>query len=107
MESDGAKRLKDFRDAVCHNIEDKDQAMIFCKDIMSIISDVIGILEDIYADVFQTRNNSFYKIREIAYVLLSDYWNAIFEQAKKMPNRLNELKELQKMLDCNGTIMGQ
>lgn len=101
LKSDGAIRLKGFRDALCHNIEKDSERMILCQDLMSIIDNVIWMLEDIYADVFQTKNDSFKKIYNLAQIFSDDYWSAICEQADKMPNRLKELTELQNILNYN------
>ena len=98
--SNGTKRVKEFRDSLCHNITEDAQKMIYCKDIMIIIDGVMKILNNIYQKVFNTRNEDFYKIQQISMTLANDYWSAICEQADKMPNRYKELLELQKIISC-------
>ncbi len=98
LHSDGAKRVKNFRDSLCHNIESDSERMLFCNDISSIINTTLNILQSIYLNVFCIPNEDFYKIEYIALTLADDYWKAICEQADKMPNRFEELTELQRML---------
>lgn len=97
--SAGAKRVKDFRDSLCHNIENDSDRMLYCKDIMTIIDTTMHILENVYQYVFNTKNEDFSKIQQIAMALADDYWSAICEQADKAPKRTQELTELQRMLD--------
>lgn len=98
--SEGSKRVKEFRDALCHSMENDSEKMIFCDDIMIIIDDTMKILNNIYKRVFNTTNENFYKIQNLSMLLSDDYWGAICEQADKQPNRFNELTELQRMLFC-------
>lgn len=98
--SDGTKRVKEFRDSLCHNLENDSERMIYCPDILVIIDDVMKILNNIYQYVFNTINDDFYKIQHISKTLADDYWTAICEQADKQPNRHKELTELQRILDC-------
>ena len=100
FDSEEAKRVKDFRDALCHNVENASEKMIYCKDIMTIIADVMDILNGIYQYVFNRNNEDFYKIRNLSMTLADDYWKGICEQADKMPNRHEELLELQKLIGC-------
>lgn len=100
FDSAEAKRVKEFRDSLCHNITEDAQKMIYCKDIMIIIDDVMKILNNIYQKVFNTRNEDFYKIQQISMTLADDYWSAICEQAAKMPDRNKELLELQRIISC-------
>lgn len=100
FDSEEAKRVKKFRDSLCHNIKDDDEIKIYCDDILMLIDDVMKILADIYQYVFNTKNENFYKIQNISKTLVDDYWGAICEQADKMPNRYKELTELQKILSC-------
>lgn len=100
FDSAEAKRVKEFRDSLCHNITEDAQKMIYCKDIMIIIDDVMKILNNIYQKVFNTRNEDFYKIQQISMTLADDYWSAICGQADKMPDRNKELLELQRIISC-------
>ena len=93
FDSEEAKRVKKFRDSLCHNIKEND-------DILMLIDDVMKILADIYQHVFNIKNENFYKIQNISKTLADDYWGAICEQADKMPNRHKELTELQKIFSC-------
>lgn len=98
--SEEVKRVKKFRDSLCHNITDDDEIKIYCDDILMLIDNVMKILADIYQHVFNTKNENFYKIQSISKILADDYWGAICEQADKQPNRYAELTELQKLLTC-------
>jgi len=100
FKSEEAKRLKDFRDSLCHNIENSSEAMIYCDDLMTVVDGVMKILNKIYLQVFNKANQDFYKIQFIVKTLADDYWGAICEQADKQPNRFNELTELQRILSC-------
>ena len=97
LNSEGAKRVKDFRDSLCHNIENDSEKMLYCKDIMLIINVCMNILQDIYQELFNTKNEDFYKIQHISAILADDYWAAICEQADKTPKRNQELTELQRI----------
>ena len=100
LHSEGAKRVKDFRDSLCHNIENDSGIMIYCDDIMTLIDGVMKILNNIYQRVFNTINEDFYKIQQPSMTLADNYWAAICEQADKMPKLNKELAELQRMFDC-------
>lgn len=100
FDSEEAKRVKKFRDSLCHNIKENGDIKIYCDDILMLIDDVMKILADIYQHVFNIKNENFYKIQNISKTLADDYWGAICEQADKMPNRHKELTELQKILSC-------
>ena len=97
---ESTKRVKDFRDSLCHSLENDPEIMVYCGDIMILIDGVMKILSNIYKRVFNTPNEDFYKIQNISVMLADDYWGAICNQADKMPNRSNELMELQKLFDC-------
>ena len=97
---EGTKRVKEFRDSLCHNLENGSERMIYCHDILVIIDNVMRILNNIYQYVFNTTNEDFYKIQHISMTLADDYWTAICEQADKQPNRHQELTELQRILNC-------
>ncbi len=100
FDSEEAKRVKRFRDSLCHNIKEDDNINIYCDDILMLIDDVMKILADIYQRIFNIKNENFYKIQNISKILADDYWGAICEQADRMPNRHKELTELQKLLNC-------
>lgn len=100
FDSEGTKRVKAFRDSLCHSLENDSEIMFYCDDLMTIIDDVMKILNKIYQRVFNTTNEDFYKIQHISMTLADDYWGAICEQADKQPNRYKELTELQRMLNC-------
>lgn len=97
LNSEGAKRVKDFRDSLCHNIENDSEKMLYCKDITVIINVCMNILQDIYQRLFNTNNEDFYKIQHISATLADDYWAAICKQADKAPKRRQELTELQRI----------
>lgn len=100
FDSEEAKRVKKFRDSLCHNIKENDDIKIYCGDILMLIDDIMKILADIYQHVFNIKNENFYKIQNISKTLADDYWGAICEQADKIPNRHKELTELQKIFSC-------
>lgn len=100
LHSEGAIRVKDFRDSLCHNIENDSDRMIYCDDIMFLIDGIMKILNSIYKRVFNTINEGFYKIQQPSMTLADNYWAAICEQADKMPKLNKELAELQRMLNC-------
>jgi len=97
--SEGAKRVKGFRDTLCHNINDDAEKMLYCKDIMAILNTCMNILQDIYQELFNVVNEDFFKIRHLSVTLADDYWAAICEQADKVPNRHKELIELQRIFN--------
>lgn len=100
FKSEEAKRLKNFRDSLCHNIESCQEIMIYCDDLMTVVDGVMKIINKIYLQVFNVANQDFYKIQYISKVLADDYWGAICEQADRMPKRINELTELQRIIGC-------
>lgn len=100
FKSEEAKRLKNFRDSLCHNIENCQEIMIYCDDLMTVVDGVMKIINKIYLQIFNVANQDFYKIQDISKVLADDYWGAICEQADKMPKRIKELIELQRIIGC-------
>ena len=46
--SDGSIRVKEFRDSLCHNLDKDTERMIYCKDVLIIIDDVMQILNNIW-----------------------------------------------------------
>jgi hypothetical protein len=101
LESKEAKRVKAFRDSLCHNIEDDTVIMVYCGDIMYIIDSVMKILDRIYQHVFNIQNEDFYKIQYLSVILADNYWTAICDQADRMPTLDNELRELQRIFNCS------
>lgn len=101
FDSEGAKRVKGFRDTLCHNINDDSEKMLYCKDIMAILNVCMNILQDIYQELFNTINGDFFKIQHLSATLANDYWAAICEQADKVPNRNKELAELQRIFNSS------
>ena len=99
FDSEGAKRVKGFRDTLCHNINDDSEKMLYCKDIMAILNVCMNILQDIYKELFNTINRDFFKIQHLSATLADDYWAAICEQSDKVPNRHKELAELQRIFN--------
>ena len=98
--SEEAKRVKEFRDSLCHNIENCDGIKIYCDDLMTIIDGAMKIVNEIYKLVYNSSNEDFYKISFISKTLADDYWGAICHQADRMPKRYEELAELQRMINC-------
>ena len=79
--SEYAKRVKEFRDAFCHNIPDRDEAMCYYKDFMYIIDDVIYILSSLYRIIFDKEPTFFIEARDIALTLAPEYWEALSKAA--------------------------
>ena len=97
FDSDAAHRIKKFRDSLCHNIKDDCEIKIYCKDILDVMNGILSIIDNIYQLVFKEYNENFGKIQNLSHVLADDYWGAICKQADEIPNRYQELTELQKM----------
>lgn len=68
--------------------------------IIIVVDGVMKIINKIYLQIFNVANQDFYKIQCIVKVLADDYWGTICEQADKMPKRIKELTELQRIIGC-------
>lgn len=97
--SDSAKRIKKFRDSLCHNIKDGCEIKIYCKDILELMDSMMKILDGIYLHVFKENNENIDKIQYLAKTLSDDYWDAICTQADEAPKRSQELNELHKIFN--------
>jgi len=98
QKSEHGMRLKNFRDAIAHNVPDGDKAMIIYNDLKFTVSDAMDILERLYIDVFGRMPRFFDEIPYIAGPLSKDYWEAIDKAAKKAPVRGKELTRLNQLL---------
>lgn len=99
FDSEAAQRIKEFRDSLCHNVKDDCEIKIYCKDILEVMNGILGIIDNIYQSIFNVTNENFYKIQNLSHLLADDYWRAICKQADEMPNRYQELTELQKLFN--------
>lgn len=99
FDSEAAQRIKKFRDSLCHNVKDDCEIKIYCKDILEVMNSILGIIDNIYQSIFNVANENFYKIQNLSHLLADDYWRAICKQADEMPNRYQELTELQKLFN--------
>ena len=97
--SDSAKRIKKFRDTLCHNIKDGCEIKIYCKDILELMDSMMKILDGIYLHVFKENNENIDKIQYLAKTLSDDYWDEICTQADEAPKRSQELNELHKIFN--------
>ena len=97
--SDAALRVKNFRDAFCHNIPNNDEAFVFCKDVMHIMNGVLFILSTLYREVLKKDVDIFVESKEIATVLSQDYWNGINSAAKTVDSRVAMRKRLDQLLN--------
>ncbi len=84
---------------MCHNVKDDCEIKIYCKDILEVMNGILGIIDNIYQSIFNVTNENFYKIQNLSHLLADDYWRAICKQADEMPNRYQELTELQKLFN--------
>lgn len=85
--SEHTKRVKVFRDAFCHNIYDKDNAMCYYKDLMFIVEGAIYILKQLYTITFSVTPTFFKEAQNIAEFLSKEYWQAISKAAETANNR--------------------
>ena len=89
--SEETKRIKEFRDALCHNLLDGDKAMYYYNDFMFIVSGSIHILEQLYLIVMSSLPTFFADAR--------NYWKALDTAAKNSNNNHDINAKLQKLLD--------
>lgn len=97
--SEETKRIKEFRDALCHNLLDGDKAMYYYNDFMFIVSGSIHILEQLYLIVLSSLPTFFVEARNIAEYLATNYWQAFDKAAKNSNNNHDINVKLQKLLD--------
>ena len=88
--SEETKRIKEFRDALCHNLLDGDKAMYYYNDFMFIVSGSIHILEQLYLIVLSSLPTFFVEARNIAEYLAANYWQA-FDKAAKNSNNNHDI----------------
>ncbi|MCL2749062.1 MAG: hypothetical protein FWE50_03230 [Alphaproteobacteria bacterium] len=101
QKSEHGVRLKNFRDAIAHNMPDGDKAMIIYNDLKYTVSDAMDILERLYIDVFGKMPHFFDEIGYISKILVKDYWETVDKAAKKAPVRTKELARLSQLLQLN------
>lgn len=78
-----AKRLKNMRDAFCHNFCDEEKKIRgYCKDFMIVLQECLNILSDIKEQILNQPEIKFQQIKDLALKLAKDYWNCIISGAK-------------------------
>ncbi|MDR2902873.1 MAG: hypothetical protein LBU87_07225 [Lactobacillales bacterium] len=85
--SEHTKRIKDFRDSLCHNMPDKEDIMCYYKDFMHITNEAMYILESLYIKAFKTTPTFFLEARDIALFLSKEYWQSISRAAGTADNK--------------------
>lgn len=99
FESEYAKRLKNMRDILCHNLCKKSEIGCYCKDFMKVIEECLDMLLDIREQVLGLKDIDLQQIKDLAYKLAKDYWMCINTGAK-------ETKITQKDLQLADSFMG-
>lgn len=97
--SEHTKRVKDFRNAFCHNIPDNDEVMCYYKDFMYIVNEAIHILGQLYTKVFNTIPTFFAETRNIAEFIAADYWESISKASGLSNNREDINARLDQLLN--------
>lgn len=97
--SEHTKRIRDFRNAFCHNIPDNNEVMCYHKDFMYIIDGAIHILEQLYTKAFNTIPTFFAETRNIAEFLAADYWESISKASGLSNNREDINARLDQLLN--------
>ena len=97
--SEETKRIKEFRNALCHNLLDGDKARCYYNDFMFIVSGLHHILEQLYLITALTVPTCFKEARNIAEYLAANYWKALDMAAKNSNNNHDINTKLQKLLD--------
>lgn len=99
FESEYAKRLKNMRDILCHNLCKKSETGCYCKDFMKVIEECLDMLLDVREQVLGLKDIDLQQIKDLAYKLAKDYWKCINTGAK-------ETKITQKDLQLADSFMG-
>jgi hypothetical protein len=81
--SEYAKRLKNMRDILCHNLCKKGEIGCYCKDFMKVIEECLDMLIDVREQVLGLRDIDLQQIKGLAYKLAKDYWKCIDAGAKE------------------------
>lgn len=97
--SEHTKRIKNFRDSLCHNMPDKEDIMCYYKDFMYIIESAIYILKQLYSKAFGYTPTFFIEARDIALFLAKEYWQSISKAAGMAENRNDINARLDQLLN--------
>ena len=99
FKSEYAKRLKNMRDILCHNLCKKSEIGCYCKDFMKVIEECLDMLLDVREQVLGLKDIDLQQIKDLAYKLAKDYWNCVNAGA-------NKTKITQKDLQLADSFMG-
>ena len=88
--SEHNQRIKDFRNALCHNIPDRNEVKCYFEDFMYIIEGAIYILSQLYQIAFDKIPAFFKEARDIAMTLSKEYWKAV-DKATDTSNNHHEI----------------
>lgn len=99
FKSEYAKRLKNMRDILCHNLCTKSEIGCYCKDFMKVIEECLNMLLDVREQVLGLKDIDLQQIKDLAYKLAKDYWNCVNAGA-------NRTKITQKDLQLADSFMG-
>ncbi len=90
-----AKRLKDMRDAFCHNFcDEKNGIRGYCKDFMIVLQECLNILSDVKEQILDQPETRFQQVKDLALKISKDYWNCVISGAKKSKITDKDLKML-------------
>ena len=102
--SEYAKRLKDMRDAFCHNVGCTDnKPMGYCKDFMNVLQDCLNTLLDVREQILNQRDINCQQIKDFTLRLAKDYWHTISAGAKDTTLTQTDLLFLDKITGNTGT----
>lgn len=101
IESDAAKRLKVFRDSICHNTEENAEIMVYCKDLMRATKFVLDVLSYVYFVLYEKDADFLLEVRNMAHILAHDYWDGLYAAVKQTEPRHAMVNRLQDILDGN------
>lgn len=99
VNSDGAHRLQDFRNAICHCIHNGKERKIYCKDLIRVTTFSLDLLAYVYSILYDKKAHFLLETRKIAHVLAKDYWDGVCIAGRKAPLRHKMTNRLQDILD--------
>lgn len=90
-----AKRLKNMRDAFCHNFcDNKNEIRGYCKDFMIVLQECLNILSDVKEQILGQPETKFQQVKDLALKISKDYWNCLIYGTKKTNIKDKDLKLL-------------
>ena len=102
--SEGANRLKDCRDAICHNLKESNLSYVKCGDLMQIMSFSLSLVDYIYQKMYAKDAVFLTEIRNIAQILAHDYWAGLEKAARQTDSRHGIVNRLDSILKGNFEI---